>query len=83
MTMVRTQISLEPNERDLLNSVSKVTNKSISALIREAIHIVYGERVSSAQAQDAILESFGRINVDSSGEELVNRLRTGSRLAPL
>ena len=79
--MLRTQISLTPEDRRLLDEVSNRTGRSVAALIRDAVNAVYG----SAESKDEDLRAFddacgarGEHRVD--GETYVAGLRSGRRL---
>ena len=79
--MVRTQISLSERERELLDKAAKRTGKSMSALIRDALEIAYGESHSAAEDIARMRVGFGAWqDRDFDGAEYVDRLRTGRRL---
>lgn len=79
--MLRTQISLTPEERRLLDVEAARTGRSISALIRNAVSQTYGSRRDAdddVSAIDAALGAWSETDVD--GEAFVERLRSGDRL---
>jgi hypothetical protein len=79
--MLRTQISLTDEDRRVLDAEASRTGKSIAALIREAIHSVYGWRRSTEDDLDLMRQCFGVWSERSEdGAAYVERLRSGSRL---
>lgn len=79
--MLRTQISLTIEERHLLDVEAARTGRSISALIRDAVTIVYSparHAEDDRRAIQAALGAWDERGVD--GEEYVERLRSGRRL---
>ncbi len=82
--MQRTQISLTPDERQLLNAEAARTGRSISALIRDAVNAVYGTHRSSADDLAVMRETFGSWgNTEIDGEAWVEQRRSGSRLSSI
>ncbi len=80
--MQRTQISLTASERRALDAEAKRTGRSIAALIREAVQMMYGTERSSEDDLAVMRESFGAWGEhDLDGAEWVDRLRSGSRSA--
>lgn len=80
--MMRTQISLEDDDRRLLDRAAARTGRSISALIRDAVQQVYGSERSAEADLAAMDEAFGAWKRrDFDGAEWVERLRSGRRLA--
>ncbi len=78
--MVRTQISLDPDDKSLLDELSRQTGRSMSALIREAVARTY-RHVDAAPDRAAVLRSVagawtGR---DCDGADYVEGLRRGTR----
>lgn len=79
--MQRTQISLTPEDRQLLDTEAARTGRSISALIRDAVTVVYGPKRDAEADLAAVRSAFGAWGErDIDGEERVERLRTGRRL---
>jgi hypothetical protein len=81
--MQRTQISLTSEERRALDTAAARTGKSISALIREAVEMVYGGERSHGDDLEAMRVAFGSWkDRDLDGAAWVDQLRSGSRLTP-
>lgn len=81
--MRRTQISLTSEERRALDAAAQRTGRSIAALIREAVRAVYGTERSSEEDLASMRRAFGSWrDHDLDGAEVVDRLRSGSRLQP-
>ena len=79
--MLRTQISLTNEGRRALDAEAARTGRSISALIRDAVEIVYGAERSSDDDLAAMRRAFGSWkDSDLDGAVWVERLRSGSRL---
>ncbi|MGQ0744537.1 MAG: hypothetical protein ACT4OS_09425 [Acidimicrobiales bacterium] len=84
--MMRTQISLTPEGRQLLEDAAVRTGLSMSALIREAVQTVYGTGKSRQDSLDAIAVSAGvwKSQEDGGqregGEVFTERLRSARRL---
>lgn len=55
----------------------------MSALIRDAIHVTYGEAGQKDRIRALPDTSFGVVELDNSGEELVESIRSGGRLSEL
>ena len=79
--MLRTQISLTAAERRALDEEAARTGRSISALIRDAVEIVYGVKRSTEEDLETMRQAFGAWkNRESDGAVWVENLRSGSRL---
>ncbi len=81
MSLTRTQISLSDEDRRVLDAVSRRTGRSMSALIREAIQATYGRAGDEGRVEAALDATFGVLVTDADGGTLVERLRSGARLA--
>ncbi len=80
--MVRTQISLTEEGRALLDREALKTGRSISALIRDAVQLQYGETTSLAANLAALSEAAGSwADHEQDGESWVEELRPGHRLS--
>jgi hypothetical protein len=78
---MRTQISLTSEDRHALDAAAQRTGRSIAALIREAVQVVYGSERSSTDDLAAMRRAFGSWGArELDGAEWVDRLRSGSRL---
>lgn len=79
--MTRTQISLTSEERRVLDAAAARTGRSIAALIRDAVQMVYGAERSSDDDLAIMRRSFGAWrDQEIDGEAWVDELRSGSRL---
>ncbi len=82
--MLRTQISLTEEEKSTLDRVAARTGRSISSLVREAVDKTYGCERSLEDDLAALRRGYGAWkDRDFTGEEYVERLRTGRRLREL
>jgi len=80
----RTQIYLSREEATALDREAKRRGQTRSHLIREAIDRVYLSEPSQEEVLEALDASFGAWkNRAESGEEYVERIRSGDRLAQL
>ncbi|MFK0402915.1 hypothetical protein ACIQTT_11340 [Microbacterium sp. NPDC090225] len=55
----------------------------MSSLIRQAIHSAYGHVDDEGETRRALAATFGAVTSDKSGEQLVDGIRSGRRLAAL
>ena len=79
--MQRTQISLTAEERRALDVEAARTGRSISALIRDAVEIVYGTARSSEDDLAAMRQAFGSWEQRKAhGASWVDERRSGTRL---
>ncbi|WP_075204341.1 CopG family transcriptional regulator [Haematomicrobium sanguinis] len=80
--MLRTQISLTPEERRLLDREAARTGRSISSLIREAVSARYGESRDLDRDRKIIESAWGAWEARSEdGERYVENVRSGRRLS--
>ena len=77
--MIRTQISLDPDDKALLTDLSQRTGRSMSALIRDAVARTY--RQAGPADRGAALRSVAGswTDRDGDGAAYVENLRTGTR----
>jgi len=85
--MLRTQISLTESDRLLLDAAAARTGRSVAALIRDAVQVVYARGRSAEQDKAALRSTSGawaaageRTGSTPTGEQYVERLRSGRRL---
>jgi plasmid stability protein len=79
--MMRTQISLNAEERRMLDAAAARTGRSISALIRDAVTAVYGSERSTGDDLAAMRRAFGSWkDRELDGAAWVDQVRSGSRL---
>jgi hypothetical protein len=79
--MVRTQISLSEEERQLLARISAQTGRSMSALIRAAVAATYGSGRSADEDLAAMRRGRGAWkDREFNGESYVEALRPGHRI---
>ncbi len=84
--MLRTQISLTESDRLLLDAAAARTGRSVAALIRDAVQLVYARGRSAEQDEAALRSTSGawaageRTGSTPTGEQYVERLRSGRRL---
>lgn len=77
--MLRTQISLSDEQRTVLAAASARTGRSMAALIREAIDLVW-IRERPAEDDIAVIRSTaGAWTRDEDGAAFVERVRSGRR----
>ncbi len=83
MSLTRTQISLSEDDRRVLDAVSRRTGRSMSALIRDAIHATYGRGGELERIESALDATFGVVSGADDGRAMVERLRSTDRLRRL
>ncbi len=80
--MLRTQISLTAEDRELLDAAAARSGRSVSALIRDAVQVVYAAERSVDDDLASIRASFGAwSDRELDGAAYVDQLRSGSRLS--
>lgn len=80
--MLRTQISLTDEERQMLDREAARTGRSISALIRLAVETVYGAQRSADDDLASMRQAFGAWEGhELDGGAWVELRRSGKRLA--
>ena len=81
--MLRTQISLNEDERAMLDRASAATGRSMSSLIREAVRERWGGGPLSAEELAMMQSAFGSWKRDDDFDSVawVDGFRSGDRLA--
>lgn len=81
--MVRTQISLTPEQHRRLADLASTTGRSMSDLVRAALDDVYGERRRVEEDLEDIRRAFGAWgDLEPDGATYVERVRSGDRVHP-
>ncbi len=79
--MQRTQISLTPEERRLLDDLAARTGRSIAALIRDAVRLAYGSETDVETDLRQMRLAFGAWETRRvDGAHYVEQVRSGRRL---
>ena len=79
--MIRTQISLTPEQHRELTTLAESTGRSMSDLIRSAIDRLYAPHHTQEDDIVAMREAFAAWRSrDVDGETYVERVRSGHRL---
>lgn len=78
--MRRTQISLTPYQRRLLDKEAARTGRSVSALIRDAVIETYSGQDQEESSLEKLLAAAGSWERDVDGAQYVEQLRSGKRL---
>lgn len=80
MALTRMQISLSDEDRNVLEAMRQRTGRSMSELIRDAIHSTYGSAGSADRIRAALYSTLGVVSTDHSGKDLTDSIRSGRRL---
>jgi hypothetical protein len=79
--MLRTQISLTENDREVLDAEAQRSGRSVAALIRSAVQEVYGADASTARDLAVLRSAAGSWEPrEQDGEQFVEGLRSGRRV---
>ena len=79
--MLRTQISLTEHDRQVLDEAAARSGRSIAALIRDAVHVVYGAPSQVVDDLDVLASTSGVwVGRTGSAADEVDRLRSGRRM---
>lgn len=79
--MLRTQISLTAEDREILDAAAARSGRSVSALIRDAVQAAYGAERSVDDDLAKLRAGFGAwSDRELDGAAYVEQLRSGLRL---